>query len=214
MVNIFGFPNNQLKVCCFPKGRFYLQISLSEHQPQSLIGENIVDSAVLLTSEFLRLHNRADFNFSQDVIGNLVFRRRHREAGQGPPSSAPASTHLTGQRCFPVTRPWRGVDLGGGLSRTREANSLISNEGDGRWECGGMEICRREGEKGMGIGNWARAEQREKEGRAERPQPKLASSSHRARQARGSSLTVKWWFNQLCSSVEDRFNIRAHFQSH
>lgn len=73
MVNIFGFPDNQLRVCCFPKGQFYLQISLSEHQPQNLIGENIVDSAVLLTSEFLRLHNRADFNFSLDVIGDLVF---------------------------------------------------------------------------------------------------------------------------------------------
>lgn len=71
--------------------------------------------------------------------------------------------------------------------------------------------CRRVGGKGPGI-VLGLSGGRRREG--ERGQPKLASFSHRAQQARGSSLTDKRQFNQLCSSVEDRFNIKAHFQSH
>lgn len=79
-------------------------------------------------------------------------------------------------------------------------------------------FCEGEGAEGTGLalvlGGERRREGRVSDGGRERGQPTPASSVTKFSKQEVHHYLSNGGFNQLCSSVEDRFNIKAHFQSH
>lgn len=94
-----------------------------------------------------------------------------------------------------------------------------------RMQSGGCEVvqrecwlCEGEGAEGTGLalvlGGETRREGQASDGGRERGQPTLAGSDMKFSKQEVHHYLSNGGFNQLCSSVEDRFNIKAHFQSH